>query len=108
MTMRRSLPLLAVVLLAVVGLSGCVAIQHESTSTRLPGVVTISLTICASDRSVNTSTCFPSPTPTPGGVQIPPNTEGGDNGADNIVTTPPQTGQLLVGFRVPAGTVAPA
>jgi hypothetical protein len=110
MTRRRLLPFLVVVLLAAAGLSGCIAIQQESTSTRLPGVVTISLKICAADRSVSTSTCFPSPTPTPGGVQIPPNTAEGDNGDDNVKPTPPavSTGQLLIGFRVPAGTVAPA
>lgn len=70
--------------------------------------MTISLTVCAADRTTAASTCFPAPTPTPPGVQKVPNTAEGDNGDDFQNTDPNQQGQLLVGFRVPAGTVAPS
>jgi hypothetical protein len=110
MTPRRLLPfLLTSVVLTAVGLSGCVAIQFESATTRLPGVVTINLAICAADRTTAASTCFPSPTPSavPTGGPRQPNTAEGDNGSDNPTTNSPPAGQLLVGFEVPAGTVTP-
>jgi hypothetical protein len=105
MTSRRRLSLVAVLLLAIVGLSGCVAIKTESSSTRAPGVVTISLSVCASHR-VSGSNCIPPPDATPGQVV---NTAEGDNGSDALTSTDPNNplkGQLVVGFRVPTGTVA--
>jgi hypothetical protein len=96
MTPRRLLSLLALLVL-VVGLSGCVAIKTESSSTRAPGVATISLSICAAQHTAG-SNCNPGT-----------NTAEGDNGQDALSGTPenPLSGQLVVGFRVPAGTVAP-
>jgi hypothetical protein len=91
----RLLPRLAVVLLAVLGLSGCVAIKTETSGTRLPGVVTVNVSVCASQRVAN-STCFPGT-----------NTAEDDNGSDALSDLSGLTGQLLIGFRVPDGTVAP-
>jgi hypothetical protein len=104
-TSRRPLALLTALVLAAAGLSGCVAIKSESSSAPAPGVVRITLSVCASNRTSDTSTCFPSPTPTPGGVQSAPNTAEGDNGKDFLDVSQP--GQLLLGLRIPTGTVAP-
>jgi hypothetical protein len=87
------LPVLA--LLAVV-LSGCVSIKRQSAVQRLPGFVTLRLDICASDRDRSTyANCDPGR-----------NTAEDDNGLDGDSRA--GRGQLLVGFRVPSGTGAPA
>lgn len=93
--MRVTLPRLALVPLTAVSLTGCVAIKSESASTRGPGVVTISLSVCGADRQTPGSTCNPDT-----------NTAEQDNGSDAQLGAP-QPAQLLVGFRVPDGTVAP-
>lgn len=98
----RLLPRLAVVLLAVVGLSGCVAIKDESSGTRAPGVVTLNLSICSSHRVANSS-CIPNPAD----ASLTPNTDEADNGSDALSDTGGLAGQLLVGLRVPDGTMAP-
>jgi hypothetical protein len=100
----RALALSTVLLLAATALSGCVAIKSQSADSRLPGVVTINVSICASNRQSAASTCIPRPDSTPGQT---PNTAEGDNGVDAPSGGQPQPGQLLVGFRVPDGTVAP-
>jgi hypothetical protein len=98
---RRALP--ALLLLATLALTGCVAIKSESATTRLPGVVTLNLSICASHREAGSS-CIPNPVP----AGLTANTIEADNGSDAPTTTgQPQPAQLLVGFRVPDGTVAP-
>jgi hypothetical protein len=93
----RLLPRLAAVLLAAVGLTGCVAIKSETATTRAPGVVTITLSVCASDRDTAGSTCNPDT-----------NTAEEDNGSSALHIDPPvPPTSLLVGFRVPDGTAAP-
>ena len=78
-------------------LSGCVAIKSQSAAQRLPGFVTLQVDVCVSDHDRSTyTTCQP-------GV----NTAENDNGQDGDVAGGGR-GQLLAGFRVPVGTVAPA
>jgi len=71
-------------------LSGCIAIKTEGTLQRAPGVISIQATVCASGAGTD---CDP-------GV----NTAEGDNSGDANKDT---LGQVLAGFRVPVGTVAP-
>jgi hypothetical protein len=82
-------------------LSGCVAIKSQSASQRLPGVVTTDVTVCVSDHNQSTyADCVP-----------PANTAENDNGTDgdDLAGQPViGNGQLLLGFRVPDGTTAPA
>src|SRR4051794_833265 len=94
---RRSVLGLVVGGLAAFGLPGCVAIKSESSNTQAPGVVTISLTICASQR-VSGSNCIP---PNNSGG-LTPNTVEGDNGSNALISNDPNNpskGQLVVGFR---------
>ena len=87
---------LSVLALLTVVLSGCVSIKSQSALQRLPGFVTLRLEVCASDRDRSTyTTCEPGS-----------NTEEADNGLDGDERS--GRGQLLVGFRVPEGTGAPA
>src|ERR1700759_3177627 len=95
MTLRRLFFRLTAPALAVAGLSGCVAIKSETSSTRLPGVVTLHVSICGSHRQAGS----------PGNP--PANTAEDDTGTDAFADTTGLTGQILVGFRVPAGTAAP-
>src|ERR1700742_4575327 len=95
MTLRRPLLRLTALALAVAGLSGCVAIKNESSSTRLPGVVTLHVSVCGSHRDAG-STCDPGT-----------NTAEDDNGSDALPDTTGLVGQILVGFRVPDGTAGP-
>jgi hypothetical protein len=82
--------------LAVV-LSGCVAIKDQSAIQRLPGFVTLRVEVCVSDHDRSTyTTCQP-------GV----NTDESDNGQEGDVAGGGR-GQLLAGFRVLVGTVAPS
>ena len=92
----RLLPRLAAMALAAVGLTGCVAIKTETATTRAPGVATITLSVCASDRDAG-STCNPDT-----------NTAEEDNGSSALHIDPPvPPTSLLVGFRVPDGTTTP-
>jgi hypothetical protein len=89
-------------------LSGCVTIKSQTASQRMPGVATLNLQICVSDRDASTyTTCVPGPGNTPA-----KNTAEDDNGTDGDTTSGGQPvfgdGQLLVGFRVPDGTAAPS
>jgi hypothetical protein len=96
---RRLVGYVVMVSALAVVLSGCVAIKTQSASQRAPGVVTLSLQICVDDRDqTKYSDCVP-----------PSNTAENDNGQD-IILNPPLAGnaQLMVGFRVPDGTTAPA
>jgi hypothetical protein len=93
----RLLPRLAALALAAVGLTGCVAIKTETATTRAPGVATITLSVCASDRDTAGSACNPDA-----------NTAEEDNGSSALHIDPPvPPTSLLVGFRVPDGTTAP-
>ena len=92
--------------LAVI-LSGCVAIKSETASQRAPGAVTLTLEICVNDENgTRYQTCKPANRAATGALGY---TAEGDNGSD-YVTDPATTafGQMLVGFRVPDGTGAPA
>ena len=96
--MPRIATLSVLALLAVV-LSGCVSIKSQTAFQRLPGFVTLRLDVCVSDRDRSTyATCDPS--------DPDRNTEETDNGFDGDGAS--GRGQLLVGFRVPVGTGAPA
>jgi hypothetical protein len=90
---------LALAILAAAGvLSGCVAIKSQTATQRAPGVVALGLQICVNDSNqTKFAQCIPGT-----------NTAENDNGTD-LVTDPPLNGnaQLMVGFRVPDGTVAP-
>jgi len=87
---------LAVLALLAVVVSGCVSIKSQSVAQRLPGFVTLRLDLCVSDRDGSTyADCDPAR-----------NTAEGDNGLDGDDQF--GRGQLLVGFRVPLGTGAPA
>jgi hypothetical protein len=93
----RLLPRLAALALAAAGLTGCVAIKTETAAPRAPGVVTLTLSVCASDRDTAGSTCNPDA-----------NTAEEDNGSDALHLDPPvPPTSLLVGFRVPDGAAAP-
>jgi hypothetical protein len=97
------LPRLAALLVVVLGLSGCLAIKSETASTRLPGVVTLDVSICVSNR-VDGSQCIPNPVDAP----LRANTAEADDGQDPAAGSEGLTFQLLIGLRVPDGTVAPA
>jgi hypothetical protein len=95
--LRRTLALAGSLALLAAALSGCVAIKSQSAVQRLPGFVTLQVEVCVSDHDRSTyTTCQP-------GV----NTAESDNGQEGDVAGGGR-GQLLAGFRVPAGTVAPA
>ena len=97
LTLARTLPLLFL----GVALSGCIAIDSQSRTQRLHGYVTLSLTVCVSDHNQDTyATCDPDTRTQPTG------TAEGDNGDDGDEQGSGR-GQLLVGYRVPNGTVAP-
>ena len=80
-------------------LSGCIAIKTQATAQRVPGVITIQAVVCASDaaHSIPGYDCDPD---LPGRT-----TAEGDNSDDAEDNT---LGQVLAGFRVPVGTVAPS
>jgi hypothetical protein len=82
-------------------LTGCVAIKSQTASQRLPGVVTLDVQVCVSDHDHSTyDDCVPGA-----------NTAENDNGTDgdDLAGQPViGNGQLLLGFRVPDGTTAPA
>jgi hypothetical protein len=82
-------------------LTGCVAIKSQTASQRLPGVVTLDVKVCVSDHNQSTyGDCVPGA-----------NTNENDNGTDgdDLAGQPVVgNGQLLLGFRVPDGTTAPA
>jgi hypothetical protein len=90
----------ALLLVLVIALSGCIAIKSQSSSQRAPGVVSLNVVVCASDSDRNV---YPScdPDSSDAGAQ---NTAETDNGND---ATEEGLGQLLMSFRVPAGTTAP-
>jgi len=76
-------------------LSGCVSIKSQTAAQRAPGVVELRGVVCASDYDRSHSTqCQPS------------NVAERDNGTGDAEIS--GLGQLLVGFRVPAGTSEPA
>jgi hypothetical protein len=99
----RTALILAASLPLAVALSGCIAIKSETAGQRLQGFVTLSVTICLSDHDRDTyTTCDP-----PENTAENDNSFEGDEDLGGTHFTELQRGQLLVGFRVPSGTVAP-
>src|SRR3954447_639666 len=90
----------AIVVGGAIAFSGCVSIKEERVlQPRSPGVVTLRTVVCASDHNQNHySTCT--------GV-APTNVAEADNGVDADEGPAASTGQILVGYRVSDGTVAP-
>jgi hypothetical protein len=102
----RTLVQASALLVLAGALSGCIAIRSYNDTQRLQGYVTLQLTVCASDHDRDTySTCDP--------ANPSMNTAEGDNGLqadEEIDGSKPgliKRGQLLAGFRVPNGAVAP-
>jgi hypothetical protein len=90
----------ALVSFAVIALGGCISIKSQSSSQRAPGVISLNVVVCASDRDRDVyATCDPDSSD---GTAM--NTAESDNGQD---ATADALGQLLVSFRVPVGTTAP-
>jgi hypothetical protein len=86
--------------------SGCVAIKEETGSQRAPGSVTLHVKVCANDSD---GTRYQDCKPQVASTMDPGHTAERDNGSDVIAPSPlPGNGQLLIGFRVPDGTIAPA
>jgi hypothetical protein len=85
------------VIVLVGALSGCISIKSQSSSQRAPGVITLDVLICASDSDRDVY-----PDCDPEGPDK--NTAESDNGVD---AEDGQRGQVLAGFRVPAGTRSP-
>jgi hypothetical protein len=75
-------------------LTGCVSIKSQSAVQRAPGVVELRGAVCASDYDTRGSACRVS------------NIAERDNGTGDAVLS--GLGQLLIGYRVPVGTIAPA
>jgi hypothetical protein len=96
LTMLRLRWAVALAVLGTAGLvSGCVSIKSQTAVQRAPGVVELRGVVCASDYdSSHSATCRQS------------NIAERDNGTGEAELT--GLGQLLVGFRVPVGTIAPA
>jgi hypothetical protein len=93
---RLLLALTAVGLL--VALSGCITIKHQSATQRTAGVVTLAVEMCATDNDRSLSDDCVSKGPDR-------NTEEGSSAGDAQFGG---LGQILLGYRVPAGTGAPA
>jgi hypothetical protein len=100
MRVRSGATVLAITALAV-GLGGCLSIKTQSASQRAPGVFTLNITVCASDRDRN---IYPDCDPATDGNGAQ-NTAEQDSGQDAIEGE--AIGQILAGFRVPSGTRAP-
>ena len=96
------LSVIACVALFAVVVSGCVSIKQQiGQQTRLPGFVTLRLDVCVSDRDQDTyDTCNPDVRGGSVGTAEPDNGVDGDEDGSG-------RGQLLVGYRVPDGTIAP-
>ena len=84
--------------------SGCVAIKSQSASQpRLPGFVTLNVTICVSDHDRSTyTTCDPDTAAAWAGT--PPRVTTDSTGT----SAAPAEAEVLIGYRVPDGTVAPS
>jgi hypothetical protein len=82
----------------VIALSGCVTIKSQTTSQRAAGVISLKLVVCATDedRSV-----YPDCDSTGADRNTEESHNSGEANFDGL-------GQLLVGFRVPVGTIAPS
>src|SRR5215218_3137389 len=98
----RSLVLIAVFGVLAVLSSGCVAIKQQvAIQTRLPGFVTLVVDVCVSDRDKDTyGSCNPT---VRGGFE---GTAEVDNGVDGDEQGAGR-GQLVIGYRVPDGSVGP-
>jgi hypothetical protein len=83
-------------------LAGCISIKSQSASQRAPGTVTLAAVICGSDynRSV-----YPDCDGDAADGTGPANVQETDNTRFDADST--ADGQILVGFRVPAGVVGP-
>ena len=81
-----------------IALSGCITIKTQTTSQRAPGVISLNLSVCASDddRSV-----YDACDSAGADRNTTESHNSGEAGFDGL-------GQVLVGFRVPDGTDAPA
>jgi hypothetical protein len=81
----------------VIAVSGCITIKSQTTSQRVPGVISLNVAVCATDddRSVYAD-CD--------SAGADRNTEEAHNSGEANFDG---LGQVLVGFRVPDGTVAP-
>lgn len=112
MHLRRT-GLLGTLALAALVLPGCIAIKSQTTSQATPGVVSLDLVICATDRNRQIDSDPnnpPAPVPYPdcdpdGSDGTPQNTaEQSDSGdmEDNE-----QKAQILVAYRVPIGSEGP-
>ncbi len=97
---RRVAPPVALLVLMLL-LSGCVTIRSQSTAQRAPGVITLAITVCASDDDQSVYAACDSSTGTDGTIQ---NTEEKHNSGEAQFDG---LGQLLIAFRVPAATTAP-
>src|SRR5690242_16531527 len=95
MRIRRTALALATAALTLV-LSGCISIKTETISQRAPGVFTVHATVCVTDNDQDTyPDCHVS------------NVAETDTFGDGDNNNAPESGQMLVGFRVPDGTTAP-
>jgi hypothetical protein len=95
--MRRRATFLAVLTAVAIAVSGCITIKSQSTSQRVAGVISLNLGVCASDDDRNVYDDCDSVAP---GRNTAESHNSDDAEAEGL-------GQLLVGFRVPVGTVAP-
>src|SRR5690349_13561279 len=99
----RSLVLIIVCGLFALLSSGCVAIKQQLTlQSRLPGFVTLLVDVCVSDRDKDTyGSCNPT---VRGGFEGTAEPDGGFDGDEQGAGR----GQLMVGYRVPNGSVGPS
>lgn len=95
--MPRRATFIAGITLVALAISGCITIKSQSTSQRVAGVISLNLGVCASDDDRSIYDACDSLDPGR-------NTAESHNSNDAEVEG---LGQFLVGFRVPAGTVAP-
>jgi hypothetical protein len=109
----RRVATLAVLAAIAVGLPGCLAIKSQTTSQRAPGVVTLDLVVCATDRNRQIDSDPnepPPPVPYPdcdpdGSDGTPQNTAEGTNTQD--MEDFKSRAQILIGYRVPVGSEGP-
>ncbi len=100
-TIRKALASAVLVVALLFAASGCIAIKSQSSSQRAPGVVSLNVVVCASDSDRNVyDTCD-----TDSADNGAKNTAESDNGVD--AADEDGLGQILAGFRVPAGTTPP-